>query len=65
MSGSRCEPLHDDEDGGWYPSPHLNGRLGFLSRRITRGLDAAAACGQLRNRYQQDALPTTELKELL
>ena len=28
-----------------------------VSMRITRGLEAAAACGQLRNQYQKDALP--------
>jgi 23S rRNA (adenine2503-C2)-methyltransferase len=27
-----------------------------VSRRITRGLDAAAACGQLRNMHQKTAL---------
>ena len=30
------------------------------TKRVTRGLDAAAACGQLRNVYQKNALPDFE-----
>jgi len=35
-----------------------------VSVRITRGLEAAAACGQLRNMYQKDALPEGMAREL-
>jgi 23S rRNA (adenine2503-C2)-methyltransferase len=30
------------------------------SLRVTRGLEAAAACGQLRNSFQKQALPEPE-----